>query len=112
VAGEQAGSPRCHNDSGCSGPYAVSFAWRTAVFILETLHIDVWQRRADRVPELGEIAEWLADWAKRGDVWGTNLIAPGDFNIDRKDDLPLPGVHLHRVAATSKPQLRPTDDLR
>ena len=39
-----------------------------------------------RVAELQEIARWLAGSAKGGDAWGTNLIALGDFNIDRQDD--------------------------
>jgi len=64
----------------------VSFAWEEAVFTLVTLHVMYGNVAADRFPELKEIAEWLADWATSGDVWGTNLIALGDFNIDRKDD--------------------------
>ena len=32
------------------------------------------------------IARWLADWAKREESWGHNLIALGEFNIDRGDD--------------------------
>src|SRR6266498_3697817 len=62
-----------------------------------------------RVAELQEIARWLAGSAKGGDAWGTNLIALGDFNIDRQDD-PLyqaftstglrPPAGLHHVPRT------------
>jgi hypothetical protein len=55
------------------------------------------------VPELTEIAQWLARWAKQGDAWGSNLIALGDFNIDRKDD-PL-------YQAFTSTGLRPRDPL-
>ena len=32
------------------------------------------------------IAEWLARWTKGKDAWGVNLLALGDFNIDRAGD--------------------------
>lgn len=67
-------------------PYAVSFARGSSGFTLVTLHVTYGQRAADRIPELEEIARWLARWAQQGDAWGTNLIALGDFNIDRQDD--------------------------
>lgn len=67
-------------------PYAVSFARGSSGFTLVTLHVTYGQRAADRIPELEETARWLARWARQGDAWGTNLIALGDFNIDRKDD--------------------------
>lgn len=41
---------------------------------------------AERVPEIREIARWLADWAKGGDEFGENLMTLGDFNIDRVSD--------------------------
>jgi exonuclease III len=67
-------------------PYAVSFAWEQQIFTLVTLHVLYGDVPADRIPELKEIAEWLADWSTSGDVWGENLMALGDFNIDRKGD--------------------------
>jgi hypothetical protein len=44
------------------------------------------QGPADRIAELQQIAGWLAGWATGGDVWGANLIALGDINIDRHGD--------------------------
>lgn len=83
-------------DAGVSGavldrqfartPYAVSFARGASVFTLVTLHVIYGNAPGDRVGELKEIAEWLADWARGGDEWGENLIALGDFNIDRQVD--------------------------
>lgn len=67
-------------------PYAASFSCESTAFTLVTLHVTWGERPRDRVPELEEIALWLARWAKGGDPWGTNLMALGDFNIDRKDD--------------------------
>jgi len=67
-------------------PYAVSFARGSSQFTLVTLHVTYGKRAIERVPELEEIAVWLAGWAKKGDQWGTNLIALGDFNIDRQAD--------------------------
>jgi endonuclease/exonuclease/phosphatase family metal-dependent hydrolase len=67
-------------------PYAVSFARGSSGFTLVTLHVTYGQQAADRIPELEETARWLARWAQQGDAWGTNLIALGDFNIDRQDD--------------------------
>jgi endonuclease/exonuclease/phosphatase family metal-dependent hydrolase len=67
-------------------PYAVSFVSSGQTFILVTLHIDYGKQPGDRIPELKEIASWLADWAEREYGWDQNLIALGDFNIDREDD--------------------------
>lgn len=67
-------------------PYAVSFVADDQTFILVTLHVIYGEKAADRAPELKGIAEWLADWARREKSWGHNLIALGDFNIDRKGD--------------------------
>lgn len=73
-------------------PYAVSFRSgrspikRPATFILVTLHVIYGKKADERVPELKAIAEWLADWAKNINSWNHNLIALGDFNIDRKGD--------------------------
>ena len=38
------------------------------------------------VPDLTAIAEWQAECAKNINVWDHNLIALGDFNINRKGD--------------------------
>lgn len=59
---------------------------RHETFILVTSHFDYGKKAADRIPELQAIAEWLAAWA--GHEYGSdhNVIALGDFNIDRKDD--------------------------
>lgn len=68
-------------------PYAVSFNAAGKTFILVTLHVIYGKDPKDRVPELKAIAKWLADWATSLYDWDHNLIALGDFNIDRKDDL-------------------------
>lgn len=67
-------------------PYAVSFVAAGQTFILVTLHVNYGKQASDRVPELKAIAEWLAGWAEREYGWDHNVIALGDFNIDRKDD--------------------------
>jgi exonuclease III len=84
-------------------PYAVSFARGAVTYTLITLHVVYGQAAADRIAELKEIAQWLARWAHHGDAWGANLIALGDFNIDRKDD-PL-------YQAFTSTGLRPPDPL-
>ena len=67
-------------------PYAVSFRSGEKTFILVTLHVIYGKNAAERVPELTAIAEWLADWARSVNAWHHNLIALGDFNIDRQGD--------------------------
>jgi endonuclease/exonuclease/phosphatase family metal-dependent hydrolase len=70
-------------------PYACSFATTNAApttFILVTLHVDWGKVAADRLPELREIANWLANWAEREEDWNHNVIALGDFNIEGTDD--------------------------
>lgn len=67
-------------------PYAVSFTNGQHRFTLVTLHVLYGDRAEDRLPELRQIAQWLADWKRAKDVWGENLIALGDFNIDRRGD--------------------------
>jgi endonuclease/exonuclease/phosphatase family metal-dependent hydrolase len=67
-------------------PYAVSFRSGGKTFILVTLHVLYGQDPAQRIPELTAIADWLADWARDIHAWDHNLIALGDFNIDRRDD--------------------------
>jgi len=67
-------------------PYAVSFraGWHT--FILVTLHVKYGDTPTDRAAELRGIARWMRDWAERTNAWSQDLIALGDFNIDRRDD--------------------------
>ena len=67
-------------------PYAVAFRCGGETFILVTLHVLWGDSAAERTPELKAIAEWLDDWARDVNSWDHNLIALGDFNIDRKDD--------------------------
>lgn len=67
-------------------PYAVSFTAGTETFVLVTLHVRYGSAPADRIGELTAIAQWLADWAHREQDWGHNLLALGDFNIDRSGD--------------------------
>ncbi|MGP4088758.1 endonuclease/exonuclease/phosphatase family protein [Streptomyces sp. KR55] len=67
-------------------PYAVSFLSSGQTFTLVTLHVNYGKKAAERVPELKAIAKWLAGWAEREFGWDHNLIALGDFNIDRVSD--------------------------
>lgn len=67
-------------------PYAVSFISAGQTFILVTLHVYYGKKPEDRIGELTEIARWLADWAEREDDWRHNVIALGDFNINRDGD--------------------------
>lgn len=67
-------------------PYAVAFECGGETFVLVTLHV-LWGDGPDeRTPELRAIAEWLDDWARDINAWDHNLIALGDFNIDRRGD--------------------------
>lgn len=67
-------------------PYAVSFVAGTSTFTLVTLHVRWGADPSERTSELRAIAEWLADWARQEHDWGHNLLALGDFNIDRRGD--------------------------
>jgi endonuclease/exonuclease/phosphatase family metal-dependent hydrolase len=67
-------------------PYAVSFRSGKQTFILVTLHVNYGNKAADRVAELRGIARWMREWADRTNTWSQDLIALGDFNIDRQDD--------------------------
>ncbi len=67
-------------------PYAVSFASSGHTFTLVTLHVLFGADARSRTGELRSIAAWLARWAGELDDYGQNLIALGDFNIDRADD--------------------------
>ncbi|MEJ2008018.1 MAG: endonuclease/exonuclease/phosphatase family protein [Acidobacteriota bacterium] len=69
-------------------PYAVSFLSSGATFIMVTLHVVYGSGSSteDRKDELTAIAKWLAGWATDVKAYNHNLIALGDFNIDRVDD--------------------------
>jgi endonuclease/exonuclease/phosphatase family metal-dependent hydrolase len=67
-------------------PYAASFARGTTRVTLVTLHILYGKAPADRIPELTALAQWLQRWSAGRDPWGENLLALGDFNIDRRGD--------------------------
>lgn len=67
-------------------PYAVSFQSAGQTFILVTLHAIYGKGTADRISELRAIAHRLASFADEVANWGHNLIALGDFNIDRAGD--------------------------
>ena len=67
-------------------PYAVSFRSGDKIFILIALHVLYGENEEERLPELRAIAEWLAEWARDINGWDHNLIALGDFNIDRRGD--------------------------
>jgi len=67
-------------------PYAVSFRSGAKTFVLVTLHVLYGEDEEERLPELRAIAEWLAGWARDINGWDHNLIALGDFNIDRRGD--------------------------
>jgi Endonuclease/Exonuclease/phosphatase family len=66
-------------------PYAVSFKAGAKGFTLVSLHIK-WGTASQRTPEITAIAQWLKDRADDEDEFNRNLIALGDFNIDRRDD--------------------------
>ena len=67
-------------------PYAVSFRSAEKTFVLVTLHVIYGEDEQERLPEIRAIAEWLARWARDVNGWDHNLIALGDFNIDRRGD--------------------------
>lgn len=69
-------------------PYAASFRCGGETFILVTLHVLYGAAAAERTPELRAIATWLDRWAREMHGWEGrhNLIALGDFNIDRRGD--------------------------
>jgi len=68
-------------------PYAVSFRSKDTTFILVTLHILYGSSAKDRIPELKAIADWMAHWAANVNSYDQNLIALGDFNVEKRGDL-------------------------
>lgn len=75
------------NEQFVRTPYAVSFKSNNQTFILVTLHIIYGKKSKDRIKELKGIAQWLSNWAKDINAYHQNLIALGDFNIDKRGDL-------------------------
>ncbi len=67
-------------------PYAVSFRAGRDAFTLVSLHVLWGKKAADRTPELLRIARWLSEASTDPEDFNRNLIALGDFNIDRYDD--------------------------
>jgi len=79
-------SPGAFDRQFARTPYAVSFDAGGTEFILVTLHVLYGSAAADRIPELRAIGAWMADWARSPRAWNSNVIALGDFNIDRAGD--------------------------
>ena len=65
-------------------PYAVSFQRDNTTFILVTLHVLFGKHEDERLSELKAIARWMKDWAEQSNRYHHNLLALGDFNIDRE----------------------------
>jgi endonuclease/exonuclease/phosphatase family metal-dependent hydrolase len=65
-------------------PYAVSFRSENKTFILVTLHILYGSAANDRIQELRAIARWMSEWATDINAYDQNLIALGDFNIEKR----------------------------
>ena len=86
-------------------PYAASFFALNREIILTTLHVFYGEEDEPekREPELKAIANWLSEWAKDSKAFGQNLLALGDFNIDREDD-----PRYHAFTSTG---LKPVPDL-
>lgn len=78
--------PGAMNKQFARTPYAVSFYSAGQTFILVTLHVKYGKKKLERVPELKAIANWMADWANDVNAYNHNLIALGDFNIERNGD--------------------------
>jgi len=72
-------------------PYAVGFKSGGRTFVLITLHVLFGKKDEEKKKERGDellaISKWLSDWANEINIWEHNLIALGDFNIDRKEDV-------------------------
>jgi endonuclease/exonuclease/phosphatase family metal-dependent hydrolase len=67
-------------------PYCVSFQTKDVGFTLVSLHILWGKNTGDRTPELRRIAKWFSEHAQDPDDFNRNMIALGDFNIDRIND--------------------------
>jgi hypothetical protein len=67
-------------------PYTVSFSAGEDAFTLVSLYILFGDSAGDRTSELSGFAHWMHDHADDEDEFNRNLIALGDFNIDRQGD--------------------------
>jgi exonuclease III len=69
-------------------PYTVSFQAREKGFTLVTLHVIFGTARTPevRTPEIARFAQWLREHAEDPDEFNRNMVALGDFNIDRQND--------------------------
>jgi endonuclease/exonuclease/phosphatase family metal-dependent hydrolase len=71
-------------------PFMVSFqagpADATVGFTLISLHINYGKTATERTPEIQTFASWLKRQAGQREDFNDNLIALGDFNIDRWSD--------------------------
>lgn len=65
----------------------MSFRAQNQTFILVTLHILFGNTSSDHITELKGIAKWLASWPDDINAYHQNLIALGDFNIDKRGEL-------------------------
>jgi endonuclease/exonuclease/phosphatase family metal-dependent hydrolase len=69
-------------------PYTVSFQAREKGFTLVTLHVIFGTQRTPevRTPEIARFAQWLREHAEDPDDFNRNMVALGDFNIDKHED--------------------------
>jgi endonuclease/exonuclease/phosphatase family metal-dependent hydrolase len=71
-------------------PFMVSFEAGAASapvwFTLISLHVDYGKAPTERTPEIQTFATWLRQQARDREDFNSNLIALGDFNIDRWND--------------------------
>jgi Endonuclease/Exonuclease/phosphatase family len=69
-------------------PYTVSFQAREKAFTLVTLHVIYGSKSTPevRTPEIARFAQWLREHAEDPDEFNRNMMALGDFNIDKLDD--------------------------
>ena len=74
-------------------PYLVGFRSKAESFVLLTAHIKYGRVPEDRLPELRQLAAFIAkeirDRARSNDRIESNLIVLGDFNIDSRGNNPL-----------------------
>ncbi len=83
---ELAGGDAILRDQFARTPYAVSFRAGDQGFTLVSIHVIWGKGPADRTPELRRFAKWLSEASRDPDDFNRNMIALGDFNIDRHDD--------------------------
>lgn len=57
------------------------------------------------------IARWMREWANLEMAWSHNLIALGDFNIDRQGDPLWQSVYLQRPEGARGAEQGAADDL-